>query len=592
MEQKIEQLDSCNSLHGDLLLPHKLNKQHQLEEYTIESCRQDQKDVLMYLLKHLKQWLDTAQSPELLKEYEPVRMTLCGVAGSGKSTLINTLVTTVRKITGKTNSVYVCGPTGLAAFNAGGETCHRLFNIPSKVTNCTPEGIARRNLMTKLENTIMLIVDERSMLSAMTLGTMEAFCRQGAFKGTKSEQDWGGIPIIILVGDDFQLPSIDEGAFYSLGKTSNKYRTPIEHELIARGMEQFWIFGQNVMSLEQTQHVLPGQMELQCTLNGVRGDSEEQLSKADAEHLVCLHIDNRFEFTPEDIQHIKKDALFLFATVDAKNQHNQQALEEINTPDNPVARIKAQTRKGKGDLPVRNMDHYDNERTPPITYLARNALVQLTGTNPCPKWGLYHGARGKVLDIVYHPDSHPPNDLPLYVLVDMPQYCGPPFIADAPSVVPIAPIKVFCNKNKCCYRTCVPLRLAFAQTIHTFQGQNAGPVDEGQPPNAIQRIICDPGTRRFEGGCVGLFYTLLSRITTFGNPDDKLSSAIYFTGSNMNTARVLSITKNEKGDTYAMAKQRQLYVKYLQEHKQSLNMTQDEQIKLIQWYNNKIALLD
>ena len=50
--------------------------------------------------------------------------------------------------------------------------------------------------------------------------------------------------------------------------------------------------------------------------------------------------------------------------------------------------------------------------------------------------------------------------------------------------------------------------------------------------------------------------------------------------------------KSEKGDTYAMAKQRQIYVKYLQEHKQSLNMTQDEQIKLIQWYNNKVASLD
>ena len=34
-----------------------------------------------------------------------------------------------QKITGKTNSVYVCGPTGFAAFNAGGETCHQLFNI-------------------------------------------------------------------------------------------------------------------------------------------------------------------------------------------------------------------------------------------------------------------------------------------------------------------------------------------------------------------------------------------------------------------------------------------------------------------------------
>lgn len=56
-------------------------------------------------------------------------MTLFGVAGSGKSTLINTLVTIIRKITQKTNSVYVCGPTGTAAFSAGGVTCHRLFCI-------------------------------------------------------------------------------------------------------------------------------------------------------------------------------------------------------------------------------------------------------------------------------------------------------------------------------------------------------------------------------------------------------------------------------------------------------------------------------
>ena len=63
------------------------------------------------------------------KTFTPLRMTLCGVAGSGKSTLINNLVTAIQKITQKSNSVHVVAPTGSAAFNAGGETCHRLFNI-------------------------------------------------------------------------------------------------------------------------------------------------------------------------------------------------------------------------------------------------------------------------------------------------------------------------------------------------------------------------------------------------------------------------------------------------------------------------------
>ena len=114
--------------------------------------------------------------------------------------------------------------------------------------------------------------------------------------------------------------------------------------------------------------------------------------------------------------------------------------------------------------------------------IARHSQVQITGTNLCPKWGLYHGVRGKVLDIVYDPEHSPPDNLPLYVLLDIPQYCGPPFIEAFPTVVPIAPVKVPCKTQFCCYRTHIPLRLAFAQTIHTFQGQNAGPVGLGQAP--------------------------------------------------------------------------------------------------------------
>src|SRR6476620_2498635 len=115
------------------------------------------------------------------------------------------------------------------------------------------------------------------------------------------------------------------------------------------------------------------------------------------------------------------------------------------------------------------------------------------------------------------------------------------------------------NSIGCCCRTYIPLRLAFAQTIHTFQGQNAGPVEPGQAPNAVQKLVCDLGTRRFEGNCMGLFYTLLSRVTTFGNKVDKFSSAISFTGTNMNMGRVLDLTLNEKGHMYAMAERRKQY---------------------------------
>jgi GTPase SAR1 family protein len=202
-----------------------LNQQHQLEKYSIDACSKDQKDVLAYILQYVKRWQELDKTPESMKNFKPLRMTLCGLAGSGKSTLINTLVTAIRKITRKTNSVYVCGPTGSAAFNAGGETCHHLFNIPGKIDQYELSPQDLKNLMAKLDNTIAIIVDEGSMISSLLLGTMEAYCRQAAFKGDNELMDWGGLPIVILVGDDHQLPPIDEGAFFAKKRNEENKNT-------------------------------------------------------------------------------------------------------------------------------------------------------------------------------------------------------------------------------------------------------------------------------------------------------------------------------------------------------------------------------
>ena len=218
LNQTIDEFENKNSNKNTLLIPQKLNQEHKLVGYNIDDCTIDQKEVLAYLSQSFKKWYEMDKSPESLESFTPLRMTLCGVAGSGKSTLINTFVSIVRTITQKTDSVYVCGPTGSAAFNAGGETCHRLFNIKGRQNNAELSAQALKTLMSKLENTIVLIIDERSMVSALLLGTMEDYCRQAAFRGTNRNQSWGGLPIVILVGDDYQLPSIDQGAFYCLEK--------------------------------------------------------------------------------------------------------------------------------------------------------------------------------------------------------------------------------------------------------------------------------------------------------------------------------------------------------------------------------------
>ena len=271
-------------------------------------------------------------------------------------------------------------------------------------------------------------------------------------------------------------------------------------------------------------------------------------------------------FTEEDRKELTKNALFLFANRAPRDMFNRLRLQQTHSHTNPIAKIKAETTK-KG-LIVANNSHYD-DTTPPCTLLCRNAKVCLTGCNIQPAWGLYNGTIGTVLDIVYEPNTRPPS-LPSYVLVDFPDYRGPPFLLHLPTAAPIPPVTVQCNKHMCCTRKFMPLILAYGKTVHTFQGQNAGPVDPGKHPNAVQRIICDPGTRQFEGTNIGLFYTILSRATTLGPVgDDKPSekkfkgSAIYFIGKNMNRARITKITKQANGTPYIKVQKRTKWVSFL-----------------------------
>ena len=60
------------------------------------------------------------------------------------------------------------------------------------------------------------------MLSSGVLAMTEHHCTLGAYRGQKDEKEWGGIPIVILVGDDYQLPSIDFGEIHIFDSSSKK----------------------------------------------------------------------------------------------------------------------------------------------------------------------------------------------------------------------------------------------------------------------------------------------------------------------------------------------------------------------------------
>ena len=98
---------SCNST---LSLPK--NSIGQL--YTIDSLHKDQQFILCQILQKLHEWLHC----DNLKNFKPLRCTIMGQGGSGKSVLLNTITSVVRNLFQRNDVIKIACPTRTAAFNA------------------------------------------------------------------------------------------------------------------------------------------------------------------------------------------------------------------------------------------------------------------------------------------------------------------------------------------------------------------------------------------------------------------------------------------------------------------------------------------
>jgi ATP-dependent exoDNAse (exonuclease V) alpha subunit len=130
---------------------------------------------------------------------------LTGEPGSGKTYTINKYVDYLRE---HDIDHAITASTGIAATHIGGMTIHSWCGIGIKETLnkydldkiAASEYISRRVRRTKV-----LIIDEISMLRAETLSMVDAVCREIKQNG----EPFGGIQMI-LVGDFFQLPPIEK----------------------------------------------------------------------------------------------------------------------------------------------------------------------------------------------------------------------------------------------------------------------------------------------------------------------------------------------------------------------------------------------
>ena len=499
-------------------VPMKDNGKH----YELNDLYDDQQYIAYCILNKIKEWLTCKN----FKKFKPLRCTINGQGGTGKSILINTIVSILRRYSNTNNIVFASAPTGTAAFNVNGQTIHSLTGQGCD-NDYSPVSKAKLLKLKELfTNTLMLIIDERSLLSSALLAKSERIISDVIFSGRAGQQhSWGGIPVVIIAGDDYQLGSIGEGAHDAIGPFNKPART----KDILQGRELFKELAEVVYKLPTIQRMKEARQQNMELLE--RLQIGENITDSDVEKLKSLHIENIRKHHGDNVtSKIKQNAIFLFYTNEKRIQHNLTMLGQLNTAGNPTAICKPHSASNKHAKAIHS--HFQSSKSSATALLCRGCKVCVNGRNFFPLWGLHNGACGTVEEIVFAKNTSPNDgDLPLYVIVNFPLYKGPAWDKNNPKSIPIPPCETRC-KHGCCTRTNIPLDLSFARTIHTFQGLQAGPTKEGKrKEHMYEHIICDPHDKSVETTQTGMFYTAVSRGTTLGD-NNGLNSAIYFTGGN------------------------------------------------------------
>jgi hypothetical protein len=541
------------------------------KDYTIEMLKTDQLHVFVTVMSKIKEFIETDD----LSRFKPLRAILNGFGGSGKSLVTNTIVAYLRKMFMYNNVAKVAAPTGTAAFNVGGETLHRLFGI--KVSHDEYDDShqtvkKRQDLIRKFKCLMCLIIDERSLLQSKDLGAAEQVLQDYIYGGGPlSTESWGGVPVVLLVGDDFQLKGVGEGALAALSSTSGGKMTH-------KGRQALLTCADFVMELSTSKRLNQASMDQADLMSRLRMGRD--ITEADVSKLLSLHLrEMELKHGKEFIDEIDKEAIYLFYTNEKRIRHNLIMLGKQSQKDTPVAMIKPRCTSACAAKAISR--HFDSE-TPLTTFMTIGSKVALD-RNFEPLWGLHNGACGTIEEIVYE-KGHSPNNgqLPSYVVVQFPLYCGPSWDKDSPKSVPIPMSELICNKG-CCCRRYLPLDLAYARTIHKFQGLTAGPTDPGKPQNMYKCIVCDPDEKKWEGTALGLLYTAVSRATTLGD-ENGLNSGIYFTGSDFKAHRIYNLYKKQNSiDEFELAQKRAAWVEHIKKNTVKIKRPQRQIKAVAQW---------
>ena len=423
----------------------------------------------MNAIQSMAQQTFVNQKLEFVEElvlYTDSHIFLTGKAGTGKTTFLKNLPMKTYK------RMVVVASTGVAAINAGGQTIHSFFQLPfgpqipenaqntmawgkmsakSKAAQLQKLNKKKINLMRSLD---LLIIDEISMVRADVLDAIDAVLR----RVRRSSKPFGGVQLL-MIGDVHQLAPVAKQEEWEV--LSPYYETP-------------YFFGSQVLKnapyiCVELEHIYrQHDADFITLLNKVRNN------RMDAECVRLLNTRFKPNFVPKD------DEGYITLTT-----HNYQA-DQIN--ESKLAAIKEKPVIFKAE--VKGTFPENTYPTKEELTLKIGAQVMFVKNDPNPEKAFYNGKIGRIV-------GFDEKEATVTVESDGEQLTVPKLTWQNMEYA-INPENQEIEEKEIGSFTQIPLRLAWAVTIHKSQGLT------------FNKVIVDAG-QAFAHGQV---YVALSRCTS------------------------------------------------------------------------------
>lgn len=339
-------------------------------------------------------------------------------AGTGKSALIKYFYSKISSST----LVGLTSTTGISALNIGGSTLHSFLGIGlgiEDVVDLYNKIMKNRDKRELWLNIKILIIDEISMMHPDLFDKLEKLAR----KIRENKFKFGGIQLVVT-GDLFQLPCISQNS--TLITSSSKFRKSIDNVIELRNI------------IRQSDH------KFKTILNKIRiGEIDEQ---------VKYILKTRFIKPPKTLIKPTK----LFCTRKSVDHLNNRELTKLDKKGNQFREYVMQFIDSGCPISFEYItkNFIKNSPTPSILCLAQNVQVMLT-YNISSK--LVNGSRGVITG--FTPENYP--------IVE--------FVNGIIDVIKPTKFKLHHTlrngKIKLVgYAVQIPLKIAYAVTIHACQG--------------------------------------------------------------------------------------------------------------------------